>query len=87
MPDRLTVHAHAKANLLLRVLSQEVSGYHGIETLFTLLELHDDIEVERTDRGIELVVEGDDTGPTESVFRCRLASAEVPATAPPRSMR
>ncbi|MEE8572276.1 MAG: 4-(cytidine 5'-diphospho)-2-C-methyl-D-erythritol kinase, partial [Gemmatimonadota bacterium] len=63
MTDRLTVSAHAKANLFLRVLSREASGFHSLETLFTLLELHDEITVERIADGIELTVEGWDTGP------------------------
>lgn len=40
-----TEHAHAKINLLLRILSREVSGYHGIETLFQRLALHDVVTV------------------------------------------
>lgn len=40
-----TEHAHAKINLLLRILSREVSGYHGIETLFQRVALHDVVTV------------------------------------------
>ncbi len=40
------VHAHAKINLVLRVLAREASGYHGIETLFQRLALHDVVRVE-----------------------------------------
>jgi 4-diphosphocytidyl-2C-methyl-D-erythritol kinase len=31
MPDLVTVAAHAKANLFLRVLARESSGYHALE--------------------------------------------------------
>lgn len=40
-----TERAHAKINLILRILAREASGYHGIETLFQLLELHDLVHV------------------------------------------
>lgn len=44
--DRVRIAAHAKANLFLRVLARETSGYHSLETLFTLLELADQLTVE-----------------------------------------
>lgn len=37
--------AHAKINLVLHILAREVSGYHGIETLFQKLALHDVVTV------------------------------------------
>ena len=37
--------AHAKINLVLRILEREASGYHGIETLFQRLALHDVVTV------------------------------------------
>lgn len=37
--------APAKTNLLLKILDREVSGYHGLETLFQKLELADEIEL------------------------------------------
>ncbi|MBC8089080.1 MAG: hypothetical protein H7Z40_17590 [Phycisphaerae bacterium] len=37
--------AHAKLNLVLRVLAREASGFHGIETLFQALELADVVDV------------------------------------------
>lgn len=40
-----TVAAHAKVNLLLRILAREASGYHAIETLFQCLALHDVVTV------------------------------------------
>ncbi len=80
MPDRVTAAAHAKANLFLRVLARESSGFHTIETLFTLLELHDDVAVERTDAGIELDVEGADTGPAEENLAYRAAAMVLDAT-------
>lgn len=37
--------AHAKINLVLHILAREISGYHGIETLFQKLALHDVVTV------------------------------------------
>lgn len=37
--------AHAKINLVLHILAREASGYHGIETLFQRLALHDAVRV------------------------------------------
>ncbi len=80
MTDQVTIAAHAKANLFLRVLAKEESGYHSLETLFTLLELHDVVTVERTSQGIALDVEGADTGPTEDNLAYRAAKMALDAT-------
>ncbi|HEY0931544.1 MAG TPA: 4-(cytidine 5'-diphospho)-2-C-methyl-D-erythritol kinase [Gemmatimonas sp.] len=37
--------AYAKINLVLHILAREASGYHGIETLFQRLALHDVVRV------------------------------------------
>jgi len=79
-PARVGITAHAKANLLLRVLAREASGFHAIETLFTLLDLADDLVVERTAEGIELEVEGADTGPREDNLAYRAAALMLEAT-------
>jgi len=42
---RVTEAAHAKINIILHILAREASGYHGIETLFQRLALHDDVTV------------------------------------------
>lgn len=83
MTDRVTVAAHAKVNLLLRVLAREESGYHALETVFALLELHDDIVVERTVTGISIEVEGADTGPPEENLAVRAAHMVLQATGMP----
>ncbi len=80
MADRVTIPAHAKANLFLRVLAREASGFHQLETLFTLLELHDELAVERSASGIELTVEGADTGPAEANLAYRAAAKVLEAT-------
>ena len=79
-PTVVRVPAHAKANLFLRVLARESSGFHSIETLFTLLELSDELTVEATKGGIELAVEGPDTGPADENLAARAARLVLEAT-------
>jgi 4-diphosphocytidyl-2-C-methyl-D-erythritol kinase len=80
IPNAVRIAAHAKINLFLRVLSRESSGYHGIETVFALVDLADEISVERIESGVELVVEGFDTGPVEDNLAVRAARAVLSAT-------
>jgi 4-diphosphocytidyl-2-C-methyl-D-erythritol kinase len=80
VPDHVRIAAHAKANLLLRVLAREITGFHNIETLFTLLELADEIVVQRIAEGIELEVHGADTGPAEDNLAYRAAALMLDAT-------
>lgn len=47
-PRGVRVAAPAKLNLLLRILAREASGYHGLESLFVKLVLHDVVTI-RTD--------------------------------------
>lgn len=80
MADILRIAAHAKANLFLRVLAREASGFHAIETVFCLLELADELVVERAPAGIELAVEGADTGPVEDNLVYRAGNLVLDAT-------
>jgi 4-diphosphocytidyl-2-C-methyl-D-erythritol kinase len=80
MTDRIVIRAHAKVNLFLRVLAREASGFHQLETMFTLLELHDDLVVERTEGGVTLTAEGADTGPAEENLAYRAAARVLEAT-------
>jgi 4-diphosphocytidyl-2-C-methyl-D-erythritol kinase len=84
---RVTVLAHAKANLVLRVLAREASGFHAIETLFTLLELADTLTVEQTEGGVELEVRGADLGPAEDNLAYRAARMVLEATGDPFGVR
>ena len=75
------VRAHAKINLLLRVLAREDDGYHGIETIFALLDLHDTVTAERVEGGaVTLTVDGDDTGPAAENTAVRAANLVLDAT-------
>lgn len=71
----LTLHAPAKINLFLRVLAQEKSGFHQLETLFTSLEFGDTLKLAREDEGVSLHVEGPDLGPVEENLVHRAAMA------------
>ncbi|HET8622118.1 MAG TPA: 4-(cytidine 5'-diphospho)-2-C-methyl-D-erythritol kinase [Gemmatimonadales bacterium] len=80
-PVGVSIAAHAKVNLLLRVLAREPDGFHGIETVFCLLDLADALVVHRRDeRGVSLEVTGEDTGPTENNLTVRGATAVLEAT-------
>jgi 4-diphosphocytidyl-2-C-methyl-D-erythritol kinase len=80
--EPVRVLAAAKVNLFLRILAREADGFHGIETLFCLLDLADDVEVTRTEApGVTLDVEGDiDTGPAAENLAVRAAAAVLDAT-------
>jgi 4-diphosphocytidyl-2-C-methyl-D-erythritol kinase len=80
MTDRVRVAAHAKINLFLRILARETSGYHQIETAFSLLELADDLVLTRIPQGVELKVDGPDLGPAEENLAVRAARAVLEAT-------
>jgi 4-diphosphocytidyl-2-C-methyl-D-erythritol kinase len=58
------VQAPAKINVSLRILAQEASGYHQLETVFAAVDLTDDLSLEPipSEGGIELEVLGADLG-------------------------
>ncbi len=81
MTDAVCIAAHAKVNLLLRILAREApAGFHQIETAFTLLELADELVVTRTQSGVGLSVDGPDLGPPEQNLAVRAARAVLEAT-------
>jgi 4-diphosphocytidyl-2-C-methyl-D-erythritol kinase len=54
MTARISVPAYAKINLWLRVFGKDGQGYHAIETLFQLISVADQLEIERTSGGVTL---------------------------------
>ena len=78
--DPITIEAHAKVNLFLRVLSKEASGYHGIETLFCRISLSDSLNVGQADRpGVTLTSEGEECGPPAENLATRAAQLVIEA--------
>ena len=43
-------NAYAKINLAINVLGKRKDGYHELDMIMVPLELHDDIEVEKSDK-------------------------------------
>jgi 4-diphosphocytidyl-2-C-methyl-D-erythritol kinase len=83
--DSRTERAHAKINLLLRILARETSGYHGIETLFQRLALHDVVHVRVGAMAPSLSCTGPampawGLGPTEKNLAWRAAQAYLSAS-------
>jgi 4-diphosphocytidyl-2-C-methyl-D-erythritol kinase len=80
-PHEVTLPAHAKLNLFLRVLARESDGYHGLETLFCLVSLADRLRAERREgNGVTVEVGGADVGPPEQNLAVRAASMVLQAT-------
>lgn len=76
MAEIVRVDAPAKINLRLCILDREASGYHGLETLFCAVSLHDSVRVELGEPGVRLQVDGDiDVGPPEQNLCVRAAIA------------
>ncbi len=65
--------AHAKVNLRLRLLAQERSGYHQIETIFQRLALGDVVVVRVGGRDRSIDCRGADVGPAEQNLAWRAA--------------
>ena len=73
--------APAKVNLFLRVLAKESSGYHGIETLFCLLDLADELTAERRPgSAVTIDVQGADLGNPADNLAVRAAEMVLQAT-------
>lgn len=80
----VTILAHAKVNLMLRVLARESDGFHGIETLFCLVNLADELHAERRDgREVTIDVTGADCGPPRENLALRAAEMMLAATGNP----
>lgn len=77
--------AHAKVNLVLRILAREAGGHHGLETVFHRLELADDVRVRVGVPGRSLDLSGPELpaeglGPTVRNLAWRAATAYAEAT-------
>jgi 4-diphosphocytidyl-2-C-methyl-D-erythritol kinase len=70
--------AHAKINLILRVLSREESGFHTLETLFARVALGDTVTVRIMDSSRSVECDTEVPGPPEHnlAYRAAVAFAE-----------
>ncbi|HEU4585984.1 MAG TPA: 4-(cytidine 5'-diphospho)-2-C-methyl-D-erythritol kinase [Gemmatimonadaceae bacterium] len=73
------VMAHAKINLILRVLAREASGYHTLETLFARIAIGDVVTVRITDSARSVDCAPAIPGPPEHnlAWRAAVAFAEA----------
>lgn len=74
----LRLRSHAKINWHLEVLGRRQDGFHELLTLFQTVALHDDIEIEIREAGIDLEIEpltadGESTPAGESNLAWRAA--------------
>ena len=53
--EELKLRAPAKLNLHLEVLKKRHDGFHDLSSLFTLIELFDDITLKKNSDSIELI--------------------------------
>ena len=74
MPISVAILAPAKVNLRLKVLSQQTSGYHSLESVFCAVSLADELVVRAGAGEVQLEVEGGvDLGPPEDNLVVRAA--------------
>jgi len=71
---RVRARAPAKINLWLRVFGRDGKGYHGIESLFQLIGLEDDLVVEPAPAGVMLTGAPAALGPVEDNLIVRAAN-------------
>lgn len=84
MTTAVRITALAKLNLFLRVLAREQDGFHGLETLFCLIDLGDELIARKQDApGVTIEVTGADTGPEADNLALRAAAAVLHATGRP----
>jgi 4-diphosphocytidyl-2-C-methyl-D-erythritol kinase len=81
MTAGVRIRAHAKLNLFLRVLARESDGFHGLETLFCLVDLADELLAQRREGSeVTIEVDGADVGPPAENLAVRGALAVLGAT-------
>jgi 4-diphosphocytidyl-2-C-methyl-D-erythritol kinase len=81
MTAAVRVRAHAKLNLFLRVLARESDGFHGLETLFCLVDLADELVAARREgQDVSIEVQGAGVGPAAENLAVRGAAAVLGAT-------
>ena len=74
MSRGVRARAPAKINLWLRVFGRDARGYHGIESLFQLIGLEDDLLIEPAPAGVRLAGAPPGLGPAEENLVVRAAT-------------
>lgn len=77
----MTVRAHAKINLGLRVLGRRADGYHDLSTIFHRVDLFDTVRIEPTPDGITMECDRADI-PTDDGNLCMRAARMLLAAHP-----
>lgn len=72
--DSITIRAHAKINIGLRVLNRRADGYHNIVTIFQRLSLHDIVTIKQIESGVQY--SGEELTPNPSNNLCVIAAEE-----------
>jgi 4-diphosphocytidyl-2-C-methyl-D-erythritol kinase len=69
--ERIVLSAAGKINLFLRVLSEEVDGFHHVETLYQSVDVRDKVEIIRGGDELEFETKGLEapTGPDNLAFK------------------
>lgn len=55
----MKLKAYAKINLFLDVIGKRMDGYHDLKMIMQSIDLWDEVDVEKTDEGIELICDND----------------------------
>jgi 4-diphosphocytidyl-2-C-methyl-D-erythritol kinase len=76
----MNVRAPAKVNLWLHVYPPDETGFHPLDTLFCALDLADEINIDSSGDGIQLIVTGAQLGDTEHNLAWRAAFEFFQAT-------
>jgi 4-diphosphocytidyl-2-C-methyl-D-erythritol kinase len=78
-----TWSAPAKLNLMLHIVGRRADGYHELQTVFQLIDLHDSLEIAVRDDGRIVRTRGPDSVPESQDLAVRAALALQAATGSP----
>ncbi len=87
--SRVTLGAHAKINLNLRVLARRSDGFHDIDTVVQTITLHDTLRLEEAAGGMSLELDdpGLPAGPENLVLRAAEELSRASGGSPSRGVR